>query len=166
MINNVDDVDALQVKGSSASDGTGWLRPTKSGLIVVTSRVADPGVWGWHGQLHSVSCLDERDGARMLQALAPHAGSEQEAMALSHRLGGLPLALHHAGSYLASPFTPEHSFAAYRTALDKRFAQMLGGNSDSRSVVTTAWEISLDALAIGGKPQARPLLRVLSCFEP
>ena len=102
----------------------------------------------------------------MLQALAPHAGSEQEAMALSHRLGGLPLALHHAGSYLASPFTPEHSFAAYRTALDKRFAQMLGGNSDSRSVVTTAWEISLDALAIGGKPQARPLLRVLSCFEP
>ena len=65
----------------------------------------------------------------MLQALAPHAGSEQEAMALSHRLGGLPLALHHAGSYLASPFTPENSFAAYRTALDKRFAQMLGGNS-------------------------------------
>jgi len=33
-------------------------------------------------------------------------------------------------------------------------------------MVTTTWEISLDALAAGGKPQARPLLRALSCFEP
>ena len=30
VIDNVDDVDALQVKGSSASDGTGWLRPERS----------------------------------------------------------------------------------------------------------------------------------------
>jgi hypothetical protein len=35
-------------------------------------------------------------------------------MALSRRLGGLPLALHHAGSYLDSPFTAEQSFATYR----------------------------------------------------
>ncbi len=36
--------------------------------------------------------------------------------------------------------------------------------ADSRSVVMQTWEMSLDELARRGVPQARPLLRLLSCF--
>ncbi len=32
--------------------------------------------------------------------------------------------------------------------------------------MTRTWELSLDGLAAGGRPQARPLLRVLSCLAP
>jgi len=35
---------------------------------------------------------------------------------------------------------------------------------DPRAVVTRNWELSLDALAGHGIPQARPLLRMLSCY--
>jgi hypothetical protein len=98
--------------------------------------------------------------------LAPRVGTAGEARALSRRLGGLPLALHHAGSYLSSPFTAERSFSAYRKALDDRLPVMLGTGADSRSVVTSTWEISLDSLTASGNSQARPLLRVFFCFAP
>jgi Tetratricopeptide repeat len=147
--------------------GWDWLAAADTRwLLLITSRMVDTHVWGWHGRLQLVGYLDEQDGALMLLNLAPHAGAEQAAMALSRRLGGLPLALHHAGSYLDSAFTAEHSFAAYQDALAARFPQIMGEGAGPRSVVTTTWEISLDALAAGGRPQARPLLRVLSCFEP
>lgn len=166
VLDNADDADALRIAGSAPKDGTGWLRPTRSGLIVVTSRIADKTVWGWHARLHVVGCLDEDDGAQVLTDLAPHAGGRGEARLLSSRLGGLPLALHHAGSSLGSAFTGEHSFAAYRKALDERFPVDLGVGQDQRSLITSTWELSLDALASAGKSQARPILRVLSCFAP
>jgi tetratricopeptide (TPR) repeat protein len=166
VVDNVDDVDVMGVAGAAVGDGTGWLRSTRAGLVVVTSRVADKTVWGRHSVVHIVGCLGEADGARVLMDLAPHAGSAQEAAALSARLGGLPLALRHAGSYLASPFVGERLFIAYADALDDRFPRLLGQGADARSTVTRTWEISLDALAASGRLQARPLLRVLACFAP
>lgn len=48
-----------------------------------------------------------------------------------------------------------------------RFGQLMGhGADDDRAIVTSTWELSLDALAARGRPQARPLLRVLSCLAP
>jgi tetratricopeptide (TPR) repeat protein len=166
VIDNADDLGALDIAGSVAADGTGWLRPTRRGLIVVTSRVAGKTAWGWHGQLHLVGCLGDRDGGQVLADLAPLAGTTDEARALSRRPGGLPLALHHAGLYLSSPFAAERSFTAYQEGLDHRLPAILGSGADSRSMVTSTWEISLDALAASGNGQARSLLRVLSCFAP
>jgi Tetratricopeptide repeat len=166
VIDNADDPSALVVSGCTAADGTGWLRPTHHGLVLVTSRMADPGAWGWHGQVHLVECLGEDDGAQVLVDLAPHAGTLDKARSLSRRLGGLPLALHHAGSYLRSPFAAERSFASYQDGLDDRFPVILGAGEDPRSAVASTWEVSLDALAANGMSQARPLLRVLSCFAP
>jgi tetratricopeptide (TPR) repeat protein len=166
VIDNVDDLRALVVAGCTAADGTGWLRSTQRGLVVVTSRIAEQRAWGWHGQVHLVGCLGEEDGAQVLIDLAPRAGTMDEARSLSVKLGGLPLALHHAGSYLSSPFVAERSFTAYRAGLDDRLPRILGAGEDPRSAVASTWELSLDALAASGTGQARPLLRVLSCFAP
>ena len=117
--------------------------------------------------MHPVGWLDSAVGAQVLADLAPEAGPVGDAAALSDRLGGLPLALHHAGSQLASPFAAERTFAGYARALDERFGRLMGhGAADDRAIVTRTWELSLDALASRGRPQARPLLQVLSCLAP
>jgi tetratricopeptide (TPR) repeat protein len=43
---------------------------------------------------------------------------------------------------------------------------MGAGRADDRAVVTSTWELSLDSLKTQGVPQARPLLRILSCLAP
>jgi hypothetical protein len=58
VFDNVDDLDALAVGGTTADSGAGWLRPCNSGLILVTSRVGDPRAWGRHAELHAVGWLD------------------------------------------------------------------------------------------------------------
>jgi len=167
IFDNADDLGALTVGGNDAAGGAGWVRPTTSGLVIVTSRARDPQAWGRHAELHAVGWLDAATGAGVLADLAPDAGALKDAAALSERLGGLPLALHHAGSQLASPFAAERTFAEYARALGERFERLMGhGAADDRAIVIRTWELSLDALAATGRPQARPLLRVLSCLAP
>ena len=150
------------------ADGTGWIRPSKRGLTVVTSRDADPETWGRHAEVRPVRPLDVADAARLLQDLAPRAGGPQEAEELAERLGGLPLVLVPAGKYLDSPVARWQTFADYRRALDTEALSPLfdGGPTDQRAMVLRTWEISLDALARSGVPQARPLLRLLACYAP
>ena len=167
IFDNADDLDVLAVGGSSADGGAAWIRSSRSGLLIVTSRVSDPQAWGRYVELHKVGWLDTATGARILLDLAPAAGSEGDAAALSGRLGGLPLALHHAGLQLASDFAGERTFVGYVRLLDERFGRLMDhGPADDRAVVTWTWELSLNALAAKGCPQARPLLRVLSCLAP
>jgi tetratricopeptide (TPR) repeat protein len=171
IFDNADDPDALATGGEDAASGAGWLRPVPAGtrgLVVVTSRNRDARTWGRHAEVHPVGWLDPPVGGQVLADLAPHAGSVAEAAALSDRLGGLPLALHHAGSQLGSEFATESTFAGYMRALNERFARLMGGEptSGDRAIVTSTWELSLDALAARGRPQARPLLRVLGCLAP
>jgi hypothetical protein len=167
VFDNADDLDALTVSGVPVSDGTGWIRPTTAGLVLVTSRLSDPRAWGRHAQIHSVGWLEDETGAQILTDLAPGAGPVWDAAVLAKRLGGLPLALHHAGMALAADFAPEPTFADYLAALQSRFGQLMGhGPGDDRAIVASTWELSLDALAARGRPQARPLLRVLSCLAP
>jgi len=167
VFDNADDLDVLAVGGVPVGDGTGWIRPTMAGLVVVASRVSDPRAWGRHAEIHAVGWLSPAVGAQVLADLAPGAGSPGDATALAERLGGLPLALHHAGLALASDFAAERTFAGYLAALEDRFGQLMGhGAADDRAIVTSTWELSLDGLAGGGRPQARLLLRVLSCLAP
>ncbi|WP_435221858.1 tetratricopeptide repeat protein [Streptomyces sp. Tue6028] len=164
VFDNADDTNVLTFGNASARDGSGWLRATRAGLIVVTSRVRNQEDWGRHGVLVPVPCLDSAVGARVLQDLAPHAGSLGEAQALAERLGGLPLGLHQAGRYLGSPFALDRTFTSYMAALDDRFPLLMGQATDPRSGVTQTWELSLDSLAAQDRAHARPLLRTLSCF--
>ncbi|TDD24951.1 tetratricopeptide repeat protein [Nonomuraea diastatica] len=170
VLDGADDPHALEVAGAPVRDATGWLRPTTSGLVVVTTRVVEQRVWGRCGRVHHVLCVNEGDGARMLLDLAGDAGTLEQAGAVARRLGGLPLALSHAGNHLASPFSKERTFPDYLLALDDRFPALLGGGGGGggggEPSITTTWEISLDALAERGCRQARPLLRVLACLAP
>ena len=164
VLDNADDPEVLAVAGRRASDAAGWLRSTQAGLVLVTSRSGDARAWGPVAGVHRVGPLDSPDGGHALLDLAPGAGSVRQAAGLSSRLGGLPLALHQAGSYLASPFAAQRTFESYGHALEERFAEFLGRGDDDRARVTGTWEISLAALERRGCPQGRLLLRLMSCF--
>jgi tetratricopeptide (TPR) repeat protein len=152
--------------GTVGQNGTGWVRPSRRGLTIVTSRDADQETWGAHARLVPLGPLDETDAARALLDLAPEAGDEAAARLLARRLGGLPLALHLAGSYLRSTVVYCPTFTAYAEVLggDGGLRLLDGSGAPDRSVVTRTWEISLDNLARDGVPQARNLLRLLSCY--
>ncbi|MBC2904413.1 tetratricopeptide repeat protein [Streptomyces cupreus] len=153
---------------AAVSDGTGWMRPSRRGLTVVTSRNAEQRTWGRHALVYRIGPLDEAEGARVLLGLAPGAGDETEARRLARRLGGLPLALHLAGAYLYSPVARWRTFADYHHILDTREGARLldAPQAEARAVVMRTWEISLDGLARRGVPHARALLRLLSCWAP
>jgi CRP-like cAMP-binding protein/tetratricopeptide (TPR) repeat protein len=158
---------------TTPGDGTGWLRPDPSGMVIVTTRNRDPQVWGTRVTLRELRPLDEDAGAEVLRDLAPEVPDPggREARELSARLGGLPLALHLAGAYLGSPFARLTTFGAYRQALDSvelpaGLADLEGPGTDLLATVQRTWDLSLDALAAEGRPQARPLLLVLSCLAP
>jgi tetratricopeptide (TPR) repeat protein len=156
----------------SLADGTGWVRASTRGLVLVTSRQRDPHFWPGEARLYPVGLLSDEDAAKVLRNEAPEAGDTEQAVALAHRLGGLPLALRLAGRYLAAKFVDGASFDAYRRELDANPAaiQDIDPDPDSeegqRATVMRTWEISLDALARRGLPHARPLLRLLSCYAP
>ena len=164
VLDNVDDLRALAVGDRLPSDGSGWLRPTRAGLVLVTSRITDAKGWGSVAAVHEVGSLGAEAGGRVLADLAPNAGDTPAARTLALRLGGLPLALHQAGTYLAWEFATVRTFTSYGQALSTRFEELLGRGDGDRARVTATWELSLDALAANGRPQALMLLRVLSCF--
>lgn len=153
VLDNADNPAALAAGGRPANSGSGWLRSTRSGLVLVTSRAGDPEVWGSVAQVHRLEPLHEADGAQVLLDLAPNAGDRAAARSLSAQLGGLPLALRQAGSYLASPFATATTFAQYQQALSLRFAEMMGRGTEDRAKVIATWELSLDALAAQGVGQ-------------
>ncbi len=150
--------------------GTGWLRTDPSGMVIVTTRNRDPQVWGTRVILRELKPLDDQAGAEVLRDLAPGVADPagNEARRLSRRLGGLPLALHLAGAYLGSSFARWASFAAYHDALDS--VELPAALDDIErpgdATLQRTWDLSLDTLAAQGRPQARQLLLVLSCFAP
>ncbi|WP_405585048.1 tetratricopeptide repeat protein [Streptomyces sp. NBC_01190] len=147
-------------------DGTGWVRPSRRGLTLVTSRDAAQETWGRHARVVRLGPLGEAEAARALRDLAPEAGDDAQARRLARRLGGLPLALHLAGTYMRSSVVRLPTFAAYGAALDEDGGLRLLDRSrtDDRAVVARTWEITLDELARTGTPHARTLLRLLSCY--
>jgi hypothetical protein len=178
VIDNADVPDVLvaQAAGDRAStpiiDGTGWLRIPKSGAVVVTTRTRAASVWGRDACVREVERVDGEAARQILLDLAPAGGSESDAGQLGERLGGLPLALHLAGSYLGSEFASIRTFAGFRAAMEEspRTVDLLSPDPDVRGSVrmdiTRTWELSLDALERHGIPQSRTLLRLLSCMAP
>jgi hypothetical protein len=164
VLDNADNPAALTAGDRPVHSGSGWLRPSAAGLVLVTSRVGDAQRWGPVARIIRLDSLGQVDGGQVLLDLAPGADSRADAESLSDHLGGLPLALHQAGSYLASEFAAEATFAQYRQALSVRFGELLGRGEEDRAKVIATWELSLDALQAQGIGQARLLLRVLSCF--
>ncbi|XVS62456.1 tetratricopeptide repeat protein [Actinosynnema sp. CA-299493] len=171
VLDNADDPGVL----GAAAEGRGWLRrPGPGRTVLVTSRDGGTATWGRRAVLLPVRQLADDDGAAVLLDLAPDAGTAAEARALTAQLGGSPLALRLAGTYLEStarsPALPGLSvprgFREYSAALAARFVELTEavsvGSRHERQVLSRTWELSLDLLAERGHPFARPLLRFLS----
>ncbi|WP_405479166.1 tetratricopeptide repeat protein [Streptomyces anulatus] len=173
----VDNVDAPSRVGPGAGPPAayrGWLRPHGGGVLLVTSRDTTRQTWGPDADLiHLQPLADDAAGTVLLDA-APHAGTETEAEALASRLGGLPLGLNTAGTYLSVPTSRHRTFAAYQHALEAEFADLLGAEhpgaaadpDTARRVVRHTWDLSLDQLHSDGYTLARPALQLLALLEP
>ena len=150
------------------ADGTGWVRSTRNGLLLITTRNGDETSWP-EAELIWVSPLSIGAAVDVLTDLAPQAGDRKAAAALAERLGCLPLALGIAGRYLRQDFVSWRTFGEYLLALGTEgTAEVITAceGPDGGLAVTRSWELSLDALASSGRPQSRPLMWLLSCFAP
>lgn len=164
VVDNADDPDLL-----GPADGTGWIRKTGRGLVLVTTRNGNESCWPGWVEFTPIGPLSVEAATDVLTDLAPGAGSREDARDLATRLGCLPLALRMAGMYLRGDFVAWPTFRAYRQALDTDgVAQVIevSPRADPQTVITQTWELSLDALEKSGLPQARPLLWLLSCYAP
>ena len=174
IFDNADTPAILAAQGAATpGDHAGWVRPGPSGLVIVTTRTKDPHAWGPQVRLRELRPLEPSAAAQVLIDLAPGISDPdgRQAEELGRRLGGLPLALHLAGNYLASPFARWHSFDDYRQALESddlplALADLENPSGHDRTAISRTWELSLNALTDAGQPQARTLLWLLSCYAP
>ncbi|WNO64005.1 tetratricopeptide repeat protein [Streptomyces sp. AM2-3-1] len=149
----------------------GWLRTSPAGTVIVTTRQAAAHWWPG-AELLQFGVLPREDAARVLQDIAPHAGSIDEAAEVADRLGHLPLALTLAGGFLAHQVIDPWTLADYGHRLDNgaglhRIELIDRGaetHSDPRRLLSRTWQLSLDALTAQGLPEATHLLRLLACL--
>jgi len=171
VIDNVDSPSLLASPeyASAVNDGTGWVRTSRKGLIVVTTRVSDASVWGKQCQLHAIGLLSKDESCQVLLDAASGAGDAEAAGKLAERLGNLPLALNLAGGAISSGYTQWRTFQSFLQRVDESGPALLMIDPDlatgtpSRNRVMTTWEISLDALS-EPLPASRVLFRIIACF--
>ncbi|MBZ4019566.1 tetratricopeptide repeat protein [Streptomyces purpurogeneiscleroticus] len=165
VLDNADDPAVLR-------DG-GWLRTSPRGTALVTTRQAARHWWPG-AELLQVGVLPREDAARVLCDLAPEAGTVEEAAEVAERLGRLPLALTLAGGFLAHQVIDPWTMAQYGANLDGGQGMdpielldqgaLTAGTGDSRHLVSSTWQFSLNALTAQGLPESVTLLRLLSCW--
>ncbi|MEU0188235.1 tetratricopeptide repeat protein [Streptomyces sp. NPDC006207] len=172
VLDNVDEPQLVDPGDEPLAHYRGWIRPHGGGLLLVTSRDTSTQTWGPRAELLRLEPLAVPDAGQVLLDVAPRAGTPEQARELAARLGGLPLALHAAGSYLATATSRYRTFDHYRQALDAELPTLLGAQHPetldpdvARTLVRHTWEVSLDQLTAEGNELARPLLRVLSLLS-
>ncbi|WP_051745700.1 tetratricopeptide repeat protein [Streptomyces yerevanensis] len=174
VVDNADDPALLDGPGSLRA-GTGWLRPHASpaGSVLITTRDSGAGTWGSMCALHPVRPLSGDDKiADAVQILLDHAsaaaGTADDARRLAARLGGLPLALRLAGTYLAEAnqvppayrnLSTPTDFSSYRRALDEDLRRV-----DPANVIHQTWAMSMGLLEKRGDFLALPLLELITTF--
>ncbi|TMU94645.1 tetratricopeptide repeat protein [Streptomyces sp. DASNCL29] len=163
VLDNADDPTVLEEGG--------WLRTSPLGTVLVTTRHATSPLWRGTGTArHPVGVLPEADAAQVLCDLAPDAGTVESAQKVARRLGCLPLALTLAGSHLSHQLLESWSMDEYDRKLSEDSTALVDqgaagtGSGQSRHLVGRTWQLSLDALAGQGLPEATTLLRLLSCW--
>ncbi|MFE7035716.1 AAA family ATPase [Streptomyces sp. NPDC057621] len=117
VVDNADEPQEIGPAGEPLADYRGWIRPYGRGLLVMTSRDGSQQTWGPRARLLPLTPLPAQPAGEVLVDAAPAAGTAEQARDLAVRLGGLPLALHAAGTYLAGPTSRYRTFTTYRQAL-------------------------------------------------
>lgn len=139
VFDNADDPRKLGTDERPVPDGTGWLREpvTGTGMVIVTSRVADPAIWERWNSLLVVPPLSDADGARMLvNMVGEDGGSVDGAARLSRQLGGNPELIYQTAKYLKSVLSDWRGqsgiidFDGYRRELNRRSPPPSGDDHD------------------------------------
>jgi tetratricopeptide (TPR) repeat protein len=164
VLDNADDPSIL-------GDGS-WLRTSPRGTVLVTTRRAAPRWWPG-AELQHIGVLPREDAARVLHDLAPHTGTLVQAAEIADRLGRLPLALTLAGGFLSHQVMDPWTMDAYGRHLEEdqgvqlidRGADVLS-DADPRHLVGQTWQLTLDAFAARGLPEAVGLLRLIARLAP
>ncbi|MFD9340570.1 tetratricopeptide repeat protein [Streptomyces sp. NPDC060049] len=174
VVDNVDTPSHVGPGSEEISGYRGWLRAEGAGVLLITSRDTSPQTWGSEAVLMQLEPLTDQAGGELLMDTTPRAGTRPQAEALAVRLGGVPLALNAAGSYLSVPTSRHRTFTAYQRALETEFGDLLGATHPraggdpevARRLVRHTWDLSLDQLHREGYALARPVLQLLALFEP
>ncbi|MDT0533126.1 ATP-binding cassette domain-containing protein [Micromonospora sp. DSM 115977] len=177
----LDDVDEPNILAGSPfvlEDSKGWLRNVESkyGKVLVTSRPG--GRWPVWCRAHTLPPLEMADGASILMKDCGRvAGGLMDAENLSQRLGGLPLALRLANSYIANaskaPWpVPGNTFKSYQSLLDEgridvAFPPPSARNEDAkaRDNLTHIWDLSLKLLHQKGNRGSGSLLCLFALLD-
>ncbi|MFD9619605.1 tetratricopeptide repeat protein [Streptomyces virginiae] len=147
----------------------GWLRNSPRGTVLVTSRQAvDPAWTGAGAQLHRVDVLPVAEAAQLLHDLAPGDHQPEATVRLAQRLGCHPLALTLAGGFLSQQLLESWTVEEYLERLGEDPVTLLdrgaGLESGARERLSRTWHLSLDALEQRGLPEAKSIVRLLSCW--
>ncbi len=180
VVDNADDPDVFDVTADGPGWADGWIRPVlnRLGLLLVTSRRG-----GGRTQPSSrlrpvpVDMLDPDDGAQvLLDHTNGRGGDRTAARALAQRLGGLPLALTLAGSYLAQSVEDlwvdddaVTTFQDFHAALDLGRTDLLSMASQHAAggagpVVDEVWRMAVRLLEKRGLSLAGRFMRLLAQF--
>ena len=117
VFDDVDNRTTLEQFLSSDKAGSGWIRPSKAGVVLVTSRYSDVDIPFRHVVIHQVKPYTPENAVDFLISSAPAAGTEDEAAELATYLKGLPLACRLAAANISSPTTPPTTFRMFLTEL-------------------------------------------------
>ncbi|WP_369393837.1 tetratricopeptide repeat protein [Streptomyces sp. CG1] len=144
-----------------------WLRSSRRGIMLITSRHRDAAEWR-RGITHPLDVLDVAHAVDVLRDLAVSTEDVAKLELLARRLGCHPLALSLAGAYLGRQLLEAVSVDEYLKRLDSDPSLLdrgaAPGEQELRRLITSTWQVSLDALAEQGVPESTTLLRLLSCF--
>ena len=200
VVDEADDPTPLSAPGGLPTDGNGWLRQGCTGAVLVTTRDGNPDLWR-NALLHPLHELPPSQAATILIDQLRAAGLEAAhctdgdllatTAELADTLGGLPLALQMAGSFLGVQCrrhfrragiadAVDYAASAVRTydaqvranvaLLDNAVSRRTGSVRSHTEIsgearVTATWERSLRLLEDRGMPEARILLQILACYE-
>lgn len=147
-----------------------WPSRHCRGCIIITSRDSSASKWATPSdgiEVAEVTCLRDDDGAMLLMSRIPEEMRDLEASKkISHRLGGLPLAIAHIASYINKDLVT--SLIEFLDDYDKLENSVVGKHAAGYATLgyqrslSTAWKISMDALS----PQARKLIDAMSLLDP
>jgi tetratricopeptide (TPR) repeat protein len=135
-----------------------WLPPSPGGHIVVTS--TSP-AWRRLGHPERIEPLDDAVGAAYLEERT----GKPDGVALARILGGLPLALEQAASYVE---TTGVTLERYRHLYEAKAIDLLGTEpraDDYDATVLVTLSLALAAVDIHHHPSAMPALRMLSYLD-
>jgi tetratricopeptide (TPR) repeat protein len=156
--------DCGQGDSSPGCDPTAWARPSRKGLVIITTR-ANLEVKGERRRTarYAIHEVSSESGAGLPAEFDPSPGSHDRTRQLSSVLGGLPLALSLSTSYLKLAGASAESFIAYYNEYHAAPLRKAGADPIQEAPKFLIRSI-LDMLDAQGVPQARPILQIIVQF--